>query len=108
MDHNSKYWTAERFFQRLDYFLEKRNMSLHELSGAAETGMSSIYQMRRRKTLPNLVSLCFICDALCISLYEFFATDDELTPEMHTVIADMHGVSVEGQKMLAQMVKFIK
>lgn len=108
MDYNSNYWTAERFFQRLDYFLDLRKISLHELSSTSETSTSSIYQMRRRKALPNLVSLCHICDALCISLFEFFATEEELTPEMQSVISDMRSISNDVQILLAQIVKHMK
>lgn len=108
MYSNIEVWDSEFFFHRLDYFLKKQNMSMHELSCMANTSISALYQTRSRKALPSLQTICTICDVLCIKLWEFFATDDEITPEMRSVITDMQDVSIGGQRMLTQMVKYIK
>lgn len=108
MYSNVEVWDSEFFFNRLDYFLKKQNMSMHELSCMANTSISALYQTRSRKALPSLQTICTICDVLCIKLWEFFATENDISPEMQSIIADMQSVSIEGQRMLTQMVKYIK
>lgn len=108
MDSNLRYWTSERFFKRLDFFLEIRGLSFNQLSQLSETSISSIYQIRRRKALPNFQTLCSICDALDVELWQFFDADDERTVEMEQVILGMKTVSKNGQKMLAQFIEYIK
>ncbi len=108
MNSNIKYWTSERFFKRLDYFLDSNDITLCQLSQLAETSTSSIYQIRRRKALPNFQTLCAICDALDLKLWEFFDCDYERTPEMEQVIFAMQDVPKDGQKILAQLVQYMK
>lgn len=105
---NSKFWTTKQFFKRLDYFLAKRKMSLHELSCSTETSISTLYKLRKSTALPKMQTICAICDVLEIRLWEFFATEDDITPEMASVISDMRSVSLDGQKALTQLVKHIK
>lgn len=106
--YNSKFWTTEQFFNRVNYFIAKRKMSLHELSCEMETSISTLYKLRKSTALPKMQTICAICDVLEIKLWEFFATEDDITPEMSSVISDMRSVSLDGQKALAQMVKHIK
>ena len=108
MESNVEFWTSARFFQRLDFLLEMKGITFNQLSFMSETSISSIYQARRRKTMPSFQTLCCLCDALGIKLWEFFAPEDEITPEMRSVIADMQSISIDGQRMLTQMVKYIK
>lgn len=108
MDNNCEFWTTEQFFKRVNYFLAQRNMSLHELSCATETSISTLYKLRKSTALPKMQTICAICDVLEIPLWEFFATEDDITPEMKSVISDMRTVSADGQHALAQMVKYIK
>ena len=80
MYSNIEVWDSEFFFHRL------ADMSMHELSCMANTSISALYQTRSRKALPSLQTICTICDVLCIKLWEFFATEDEITPEMRGFI----------------------
>ncbi len=108
MYSNIAAWDSEHFFIRLEAILAERGMSLHELSCRTNTSISTLYKMRSQKNVPNLHTVCTICDVLEIKLWEFFATEDEISPEMKSVISDMRRVSQEGQEMLTLMVKFIK
>lgn len=106
--NNSKYWTSERFFARLEFFLDTRGITFNQLSQESETSISSIYQIRRRKALPNFQTLCCICDALGITLYEFFDADNTRTVATEQVIWAMKRLSAECQNLLVQMVKHMK
>ncbi|MCM1545503.1 MAG: helix-turn-helix domain-containing protein [Clostridiales bacterium] len=108
MKRNIEYWTSERFFKRLDFFLKKSGLSFIQLSRLSETSISSIYQIRRRKALPNFQTLCAVCDALNIELWQFFDSDDKRTVEMEQVVLGMKNVSKNGQKMLAKFIEYIK
>ena len=70
--NNAEIWTSARFFERLDSFLHSRKWKLTDLGVSADITAQSLYAMRKRKTLPSLTSLCAICDALGITLADFF------------------------------------
>lgn len=108
MYSNMTVWDSEHFFKRLEFVLAEHKMSLHELSCRANINISTLYKTRANKSMPNLQTICSICDILGIKLWEFFAHEDEITPEMRSVIADMQSISIDGQRMLTQMVKYIK
>lgn len=81
--NNAELWTSSRFFERLDAFLLSRNWKLTDLGVSSEISTQSLYAMRKRKSLPSLTSLCAICDALGISLSDFFSVEsDESTAEL--------------------------
>lgn len=80
--NNAEQWTSERFFERLDAFLTARNWKLTDLGTATDITTQSLYAMRKRNTLPSLTSLCTICDALDISLTDFFNTDPDGNPDV--------------------------
>ena len=96
--NNTEYWTADKFYERLEFYLEKKGWSYNRLSNESDIGVSMLYEMRRKHYLPRMKNLCSICDALGISLTEFFDVDEtydtenlsmELSnlslPELHTI-----------------------
>lgn len=72
---NVDFWTSEQFFARLDDCLKARGWKLSNLGVLADVTSQSLYALRKRKALPSLASLCSICDALGITLTEFFDVD---------------------------------
>lgn len=103
MDNNLAYWTSERFFSRLEFFLEKKNITLNQLSQVSETSLFSLYQARRRKSLPTFTSICCMCDALEIDIWEFFDVKEEHSLEMDIVMSQMPKLKKESQNILAQL-----
>ena len=72
MINNSKFWTSEIFFDRLNFFLNNRKWSLYQLCLSADISVDTLYKLRKYRRLPTLRTVCIICDALEISLPEFF------------------------------------
>jgi len=72
---NVDFWTSEQFFARLDDYLHARGWKLSNLGVLADITSQSLYALRKRNALPSLTSLCSICDALGITLTEFFDVD---------------------------------
>ena len=72
---NVEFWTSEQFFARLDEYLKARGWKLSNLGVLADVTSQSLFALRKRKALPSLTSLCSICDALGITLTEFFDVD---------------------------------
>ena len=105
--NNVELWTADRFYRRLDYLLAERHWSLHRLSMKTDTSIASLYEMRRKRFLPRFKTLCMICDALDISLYEFFFANDDLSDDAYYILSGITSLSEEGQKILVALVKLL-
>lgn len=99
-------WTSERFFERLDILLEVRGWSMNTLCQTADIGAATLYTARKRKALPSMVSVCQICDALGISLEEFFA-EKPLDMDIETVAIRMKRLSKRSRKILTDLVEVL-
>ena len=70
--------------KRLDDMMKERGWSDYKLAQNSKLSTSTIANIRRRNTVPSVVTLEFICDAFGITLAQFFADDHgmvQLTPE---------------------------
>lgn len=109
MESNSQFWTSEQFFKRLDNLLTEHKMSLCQLSMESEhTSYSSIYKARRKKALPTFQTICSICDALGIPLWEFFDVDKNRTGKAETAINDMKNILTDAQQALERLSTLVK
>ena len=70
--NNTEYWTAENFYKRLDFYLNEKGWNYNRLSTESDISVSMLYEMRRNHYLQRIKNLCAICDALDISVNEFF------------------------------------
>ena len=70
--------------ERIDEIMEKQNLTDYQLSKLSGLSTSTISNMRKRNTIPSVATLEYICDALQITLSQFFADADmvELTPNL--------------------------
>ncbi len=104
---NSKLWTSEVFFERLDFFLKAHNLTMYQLCSGVDLTADSLYKMRSRHSLPSLRSVCIICDALGISLSEFFET--EITdPNSAAIMSSLDTMSNDSLSALTILVKCLK
>ena len=62
--------------KRIDDLRNAKGWSQYKLALEAELTQSTITNMYSRKTLPSITTLSSICNALGVSLAEFFAGDD--------------------------------
>lgn len=105
--NNLDFWSADRFYSRLDFLLEERHWSLHRLSIKTDTSVASLYEMRRKKFLPRFKTLCMICDALEISLCEFFYVNEHLSNDAYYLLSAIETLPEEGQKIIVALVKLL-
>lgn len=101
--NNADLWTSTRFFERLDAFLLSRNWKLTDLGVSADITTQSLYAMRKRKTLPSLTSLCAICDALGISLADFFSVESDESPAELVIKQRVKEITPEATDALAAL-----
>lgn len=104
---NSKLWTSAKFFERLDFFLSAKNWTLYQLCSDVDITVDAIYKMRRRNTLPSLQSVCIICDALGLSLAEFFSIEI-LSPDCKAIMDSFETISNQSLSALAILVQNLK
>ena len=62
---------------RIEELCKKKNYSYYKLAQKAGIHQCTISILINRKSTPNVYSLSKICDALDITLAQFFAPDDE-------------------------------
>lgn len=65
--------------KRLRYFRELRKMNRNELANAAGVSPTYIYQLEKGEKSPTIEYLGYICEALNISLCDFFNNDTTQT-----------------------------
>ena len=74
--------------QRLDNLLKERGWSDYKLAKNSNLSISTIANLRKRNTIPSIVTLEAICSAFNITLSQFFADDlnmVQLTPEQKSM-----------------------
>ena len=104
---NSKLWTSAKFFERLELFLSERGWSLYQLCSEADITSDALYKLKHRKALPSLQTACTICDALDLSLSQFFVSDN-LSPDCSVIVSSFERVSAESLSALADIVRCLK
>lgn len=67
--------------ERIRFLLRERGWSVYRLAQAAEIPQSTLANLFMRNNVPTIPTLERICDALGITLSEFFAEATTLSPE---------------------------
>ena len=104
---NCKLWTSVKFFERLDMFLTGRGWSLYQLCGDADITPDALYKLKRRNALPSLQTVCTICDALDVSLSQFFV-EDISNNNCSIIVSCFDRVSDESLSALANIARCLK
>lgn len=73
--------------QRLRRLRKARDLTLEELARATDLSQPFISQIERDIKTPSLGTLSRICEALSISLAEFFSVDFVLQPDVERLVA---------------------
>lgn len=67
---------SNQLFDRLEYYLNKKNISVYRLHQLTGISLSTLYGIfSGRKNLPSLSNLLIILDALDVEPWTFFAPD---------------------------------
>lgn len=57
---------------RINELLAERGWTLYELANESKLPVSSLYNMMKRRSMPRVDTLFYICEAFNISIREFF------------------------------------
>lgn len=78
-------------------------MTMYRLAQVTELQQSTISNIMKRKTLPNLITLEKICNGIGVSLAQFFQEDGDivsLTDEQKQVVETWISLSEEDKKLV--------
>lgn len=98
--------------ERIDEIMEKQNLTDYQLSKISGLSTSTISNMRKRNTIPSIATLEYICDALHITLSQFFADDQTelypVTPNQKKVLDYYILLSENQQNLILEIMKNMK
>lgn len=96
--------------KRLNAILKKSGWTKYRLAKECNLHESTLANIFYRNTVPTLATLEIICNALNISLADFFAEDElvEVDGETKEILVDFKSLSKEKQKHIMDSVKFMK
>lgn len=69
-------WNASAIVDRIEYLCKSYHISINKLAIMSGVTASTIYSFKTRSSTPRLETLISICDALGISLSDFFGEED--------------------------------
>ena len=92
---------------RLRQLMKERNWTPYKLSKECGLSESTIANIFRRNTVPNLVTLETICNGFGITLSQFFAEGDmvELTPELKSLFDGWVNLTVEQKDAVDRVIR---
>ncbi len=84
-----------------------KGWSIYKLADESGISQSTLSNMYARKTDPSISTLTLICEALGITLSEFFAENNliEASPEVKKLYDDWRSLSKNEQDIIAAIVK---
>lgn len=95
--------------EKIDEEMQKRSMSDYRLAKESLLPLTTISNMRRRHTIPSVVTLDYICRGLGISMAEFFRRPDEVwmdVTEKQRITMDYYVLmNDQQQELLLRLVK---
>lgn len=72
--------------QRLIYLREKRGITTNKLANLAGISQSHLREIELGQRNPTVETLSFFCDALGVSLEEFFSDGNEINPFLKSAV----------------------
>lgn len=98
--------------KRIDEIMEKQDLTDYQLSKISGLSTSTISNMRKRNTIPSIATLEYICDALQITLSQFFADDQTeqypVTPKQKEFLDYYVLLSEKQQDLLLELMQNMK
>lgn len=95
--------------KRIDDIMKKQNLTDYQLAKLSNLSLSTLSNMRRRNTVPSIQTLQTICNALGITLSQFFVDEDTelypISPEQKPFFDYYIHLSDEQQHLLLELVK---
>ncbi len=98
--------------ERIDEIMKKQDLTDYQLSKLSGLSTSTISNMRKRNTIPSVATLEYICDALQITLSQFFADDETkeypVTPKQKELLDYYILLSENQQNLILEIIKNLK
>lgn len=109
--HKSKEKVLAELVDRIDKTRVENNYSIYELANRADTTPNTIKNMFRKKSYPNVSTLCNICDALEIPIWTlFYNTEDDIpiTKSSSVLLLNYEKLSEKGKRLLLELSENMK
>ena len=97
--------------QRIDDIMKERGWSYYKLSIESGLSSSTITNIYRRNTVPSITTLEAICNAFGITLFQFFAEEEDfvqLSPEQKEMFDNWLCLSENQKKIVAEIIEEFK
>lgn len=91
--------------QRLRDMMAERQWSEYRLAKEARLSQSTIANIFHRNTIPSIPTLKSICDALGISLCQFFEEGTTVSSAQMELLNDWEKLTAEQKKLLQGIIK---
>lgn len=94
--------------ERVTYYRNQKGWSEYQLAEKSGLTQSTISSWYRKKMVPSILSLEKICNAVGITLSQFFSTEDDnfsLTTLERKLLAEANRLTAEQQTALIQFFK---
>ena len=111
MTTNSAPAIIEKAAMRIDYLRCEQSLSMRELAKKSGISISTMVDIISKKKIPNIYTLHNICNALNISLSDFFDFDEEvikLRGKEAILIKVFRDISLMSQDTLIKVSKCMK
>ncbi len=97
--------------KRLNDLRLKRNMSVYRLAELSGINQSTLANTFSRKTVPSIKNLELMCDALGVTLSQFFAEEGEpisLSQQEYCLISNFRTLDKETEQSISKLLESIK
>ena len=93
--------------KRIRNLRKLKNMKVKELAQKAYISQPYLSDIENGRTTPSLDKLTTICDALGITLADFFGYESELTPDLMRLLENMKKLTEEERIHLSDFIEEI-
>lgn len=98
-------WTSTTIYNRILELCEEYGWTMNRLAEMSGMTQSTIYSYRYRNSIPKVETLIAICDALGITLTNFFLVKDDDVDELYVVLSQL---SHDSRQLLMEVAKKMK
>ena len=93
---------------RIKHFREQKNYTINKLANKAGVSQSYLRDVELENKNPTLSFLSLICDALDISLKDFFSDESETSIQSDPVVQAVYKISPQKKATLLEFLNTIK
>lgn len=87
---------------------EKKGYSLYRLAKEAHLSQSTVRNMSTKHTVPSIYTLSMICNALGITLSDFFRGAEDISDDEMLFLSCYRKLSPERRKMVTEFLAFLE